>query len=114
MLDRSRTLICVERAIAQHRRPDHVCARRRSDAVLPDPAALAAARLRSRRVRVIDMTSLFCDRSRCSPVIGGALVYKDTTHLTSVFAGTLGPFLLHRIDAASAGWHQPSGRARLA
>jgi SGNH domain (fused to AT3 domains)/Acyltransferase family len=113
MLDRSRTLICVEHAIAQHRRPGRACARPRSEAVLTDPAALAAARLRSPRVQLIDMTSLFCDRRWCPPVIGGALVYKDMTHLTSVYATTLGRFLLPIVDRLAAAWQPRKGRPRL-
>jgi hypothetical protein len=75
-----------------------------------DPAALAAARLRSPRVQLIDITSLFCDRRWCPPVIGGALVYKDMTHLTSVYATTLGRFLLRKVDKLAAAW-QPHKRA---
>ena len=48
---------------------------------------------------VFDMTKFFCDRHRCFPVIGGALVHKDTDHLTTTYSQTLGPFLLKRIDA---------------
>jgi hypothetical protein len=47
-----------------------------------------------RRVRLIDLTRLFCDRARCFPVIGGAYVYRDFNHLNRVFAATLGPYLL--------------------
>jgi hypothetical protein len=31
-------------------------------------------------------------------VIGGALVRKDNTHLTSTFATTLGPYLLRAVS----------------
>jgi hypothetical protein len=60
--------------------------------------------MRSRRVQSIDMTSFFCDNRRCYPVIGGALVYKNIDHLTDVYAATLGPFLLRRIEHLIAGW----------
>jgi hypothetical protein len=47
---------------------------------------------------VVDLTPLMCSRRRCFPVVGGALVHKDTTHLTEVFAATLGPFLLRAVS----------------
>jgi hypothetical protein len=62
-----------------------------------DPAVAAARRLRSSRLRVADLTHYFCSTRRCWPVIGGALVYKDLTHITAVFAATLGPFLLRKL-----------------
>jgi hypothetical protein len=38
-----------------------------------------------------------CDARACFPVIGGALVYKDSTHVTSVHGRTLGPYLLRAL-----------------
>jgi len=89
---------CVRQAQAKRRNAGHVCAVERSDALLPDPAVVAARRLRSPRVRVIDMTRFLCSAKRCFPVIGGALVYKDDQHMTDVFATTLGPFLRRAVD----------------
>jgi hypothetical protein len=82
---RADTNACVARAMA------------RREALSQDSAAVAASRLKSPRVRVIDLTRFFCDRSRCYPVIGGALVYKDQNHMTETFAKSLGPFLLRAI-----------------
>jgi hypothetical protein len=67
------------------RRPAH----ERADAGLRDA--------RPRRVDLIDLTHFMCSRTRCFPVVGGALVHKDVTHLTRVFARTLGPYLLRRL-----------------
>ena len=33
-------------------------------------------------------------------MIGGVLVYKDTTHLTGLYARTLGPYLARAVRAA--------------
>jgi hypothetical protein len=49
-------------------------------------------------VHLIDLNSHICSRRMCFPVVGGVLVHKDTTHLTSLFAGTLGPFLLKHVS----------------
>jgi hypothetical protein len=89
---------CVEGAQRRHQPPGPRCALPRKRALLVDPAVEAAQRLGSSRVRVIDMTHYLCGDARCDPVIGGALVYKDETHLTRVYARTLGPYLQRRVD----------------
>ena len=49
-------------------------------------------------MQVLDLTPHMCSTKLCYPVVGGVLVYKDKTHFTPLFAGTLGPFLLQRIS----------------
>ena len=93
MLTGGRTLACVERAVARRRAPGRACARPRGRALAPDPAFEAARRLPSGRVRPVDLTRRFCDRRLCYPVIGGALVYKDVSHITAVYGTTLGRYL---------------------
>jgi hypothetical protein len=89
---------CVRRTFA-HRQPSAaLCARARRKALHPDPAVAAARRTRSLRVHVIDMTPFFCDRTHCYPVVGGALVHKDTNHITAIFAKTLGRFMMRMVD----------------
>jgi hypothetical protein len=90
---------CVARAMARRRDTGRVCAVARRGAIDPDPAAVAARRTRFRRVDVVDMTDFFCGARRCYPVIGGALVYKDSNHLTRVFVATLGPMLERRLTS---------------
>jgi hypothetical protein len=89
----STTAACVSRAIARRRSPALRCARSRDHALAPDASALAARRVRSQRVRLVDLTSFMCDRENCFPVVGGALVIKDIGHLTRTFSATLGPYL---------------------
>jgi hypothetical protein len=98
------TLTCVQRAIAKRQDAGLVCALPRSRAVLPDPEVLAAHRLRSRRVQVINLTQFFCDTRLCYPVVGGALVFRDAGHITRTFATTLGPFLVEGIGRLSRSW----------
>ena len=95
---------CVQRALAHGRRPGPACARPRRLAMDRDPLVAAAARMPASRVRMIDMTRYFCGRSSCDPVVGGALVLRDQTHLTAVFSSTLGPFLLRKVDQLWASW----------
>jgi hypothetical protein len=92
-------LQCVRRAQASHRDAGRACAVPRGATLGSDAAVVAALRLRSRRVGVVDMSPFLCSRRRCFPVVGGALVYKDDQHLTDTFATTLGPYLLRAFDA---------------
>lgn len=93
------TPTCVEQALSEHRGAAAACDAPRSAALPPDPA-VAAARAETARVRSIDLSHYFCDERRCAPVIGGALVYKDVeSHLTDVYAASLGPFLRREVDA---------------
>ena len=47
--------------------------------------------------RLIDMNDFFCIKDRCPLVRGNVLVYRDSHHLTGMFAETLGPYLAARI-----------------
>ncbi len=98
---RDDTLGCVDAALARHRRADLRCALARDGSLLPDAAAEAATGLRADRGRVIDLSRTFCDDARCYPVIGGALVFKDKSHLTTTFSRTLGPLLVRGYRALS-------------
>jgi hypothetical protein len=91
------TLDCITRAMDRHQRAGERCAFPRAPAVPPDPAATAARRIHDPRVKLVDLNHSICDRRRCYPVVGGVLVYKDLSHLTPLFATTLGPFLDRRV-----------------
>lgn len=92
------TPTCVENAMRARRPPGNACAIKRSKALRRDAAATAARRPGTARVHVIDLTAAMCSSRLCFPVVGGVLVHKDKTHLTSLFAGTLGPLLQGRVD----------------
>jgi hypothetical protein len=91
------TLACVSRSRAQQRPAGRRCAVPRTTARPPDPAAAAAVHLGSPRFQLADLTRFFCGERECYPVVGGVLVYKDITHITPVFAKTLGPYLLREV-----------------
>ena len=69
-------------------------------AIERDLAAVADARMRSAGVTAIDLNRFFCDGHRCYPVIGGALVYKDTTHVLEPFMRSLTPYVERELDGA--------------
>ena len=60
----------------------------------------AEAALHVPRAHLVDVTSLYCTATVCSPVIGHVLVYKDHTHLTATFAATLSPYIERQVVAA--------------
>jgi hypothetical protein len=87
------TFDCVTRAMQAHQPLNDACTLARSDVLPPDPGVDAAQQLGAPRFQVIDLSDFFCDLERCFPVIGGALVYKDISHMTTVFGTSLGPYL---------------------
>ncbi len=89
------TLECVEEAMRDRRRAGRACALPRSQALRADPAAIAAES--EPRAVVVDLTRFFCDARRCLAVVGGALVHRDVSHMTTTFATTLGPYLLRAL-----------------
>lgn len=100
---RSATMDCVQTALDHHRDAGQACAQPRARALQRDPEAVAAAHWGGRdgvRAHLIDVTRHICDASRCFPVVGGALVFKDIHHLTSVFAESLGPYVERQVTAA--------------
>jgi hypothetical protein len=98
------TFECIRRALARRARPGLACARPRAVALPPDPAVLAAQHLRARRIQVADLTPFMCGHRLCYPVVGGVLVVHDPTHMTRLFATTLGPYLLRRVDELARSW----------
>jgi SGNH domain-containing protein len=88
---------CVRRALRAGRPPAGACKVSRRLARPPDAEADAAP-LAPRHPPVIDLTSYFCDRRWCYPVVGGVLVHKDGDHMSALFARTLGPFLARDVD----------------
>ncbi|MFZ4895667.1 acyltransferase family protein [Plantibacter sp. Mn2098] len=102
------TLACVRDAA----HPAADCARARRAALEDDPqfdAALRATKatavapgkpvIGTDRVTPLDLSDLFCAAATCAPVVGGVLVYRDSHHLTWVYAATTAPTLANRLDA---------------
>ena len=90
------TLDCVARSVKARQPPGERCALPRDSVLAPDPAVDAVTQLAAPRYQAIDMTDFFCDETQCYPVIGGVLVYKDISHMTRVFARSMGPYLEYR------------------
>jgi hypothetical protein len=88
---------CIDAARKAKQSPGIACARKRGTSLPPDPPSTAARRMHSKRIHVIDLSRYFCDAARCYPVIGGVLVYKDLTHITAAYGGTLAPYLKREV-----------------
>jgi hypothetical protein len=59
--------------------------------------ALRAAAEKVPAADVLDMTDIFCNDRVCPPVIGGALVYRQGSHITNTYALTAVPVLTDRL-----------------
>jgi len=94
---------CIYAAMGDRIPPGPACARKRSTSLPKDPPSTAARRMSSKRIHVIDLSHYFCDATRCPPVIGGVLVYKDLTHITSEYGKTLAPYLEREIRRLKLG-----------
>jgi len=75
------------------------CSASVGDGILDDPLLEAAESADDPRISIIDPTIYMCDDTTCPVVIGGVLVYRDSHHISVLFAETLAPLLLKQMDA---------------
>jgi peptidoglycan/LPS O-acetylase OafA/YrhL len=66
-------------------------------------------------VSTLDMTDMFCASDRCPPMLNGIVVYRDTNHVSALFAASMAPALAERLahimasqNAISLGMHNTS------
>lgn len=84
--------------VALHADDPRECAVDRARAQPVDPLADAARASSNRRVRLIDLTDLFCTDQQCFAVVGGVSVYFDRDHLNKEYAELLAPMVLDRMS----------------
>ena len=96
--DLASTFDCVRVAIRAHVDAGRACRVKRDAAIDPD-AEVTAARDTDRSTHVLTVNSTMCDARYCYPVVGGVLVHKDRGHLGQLFARTLGPILVRKVQA---------------
>lgn len=87
-----RSLKSIPDCVGTHPDDFSRCDGTRSRWVVPDALVDAAKSLGNPRVRVADLTDLFCS-TVCRPVIGRAMVYFDASHITATYSRTLAPYL---------------------
>jgi peptidoglycan/LPS O-acetylase OafA/YrhL len=75
------------------------CSTPRATAIAINPPNVLAVKSMAGRVPLIDMNSLICGTTTCSPVVGNVVVYRDSHHLTSTYSRTLVPYLKQKLLA---------------
>ena len=70
------------------------CAPTRAKSFALAGTTITAAAKGQEGVRLVDLGDFICPDSRCAPVIGRVLVYRDTDHLTATYARTLADRML--------------------
>ncbi|OEI67641.1 acyltransferase family protein [Curtobacterium sp. ER1/6] len=86
-------------------RTDTSCDQPRSEALArTDSSAEAVQQFTAAggRAELIDLTPYYCTRTSCPAVIGGVLVYRDTSHITATWATSLTPYLEEDLQQALA------------
>ncbi|MDQ4212651.1 acyltransferase family protein [Microbacterium capsulatum] len=71
-------------------RPQSSCDGARSD-LLTEKDPLREAAAGQKDVTLLDFTDVYCDKTICRTVVGGANIYRDQDHLTVTFVNTLAP-----------------------
>ncbi|MFG6476550.1 acyltransferase family protein [Microbacterium sp. P06] len=77
------------------------CAGQRSDVLVANDPLRAAAEA-TEGITILDFTDVYCDETVCSPVVGGANIYRDQDHLTVTFANSLAPQITTALRDAMA------------
>ncbi|MET0976615.1 MAG: acyltransferase family protein [Leifsonia sp.] len=88
---------CVERLVDRSDDVDGACALPRAVALEAFDGSVEAAE-RTPGSHVIDMTNLYCTDDECPSIIGHVLVYRDETHVTATWAGTLAPYVAEELE----------------
>lgn len=68
------------------------CDGKSEDWVKPDPMVAAATGLGG-RIETLELTDFFCRNGVCPAVIGGVVVYFDSSHVTATYAKSMAPAL---------------------
>ena len=93
-------LACVSRMTGP---TDGSCDNPRSEALAQTDSsreAVTAFTAAGGRATSIDLTDYYCTDTVCPAIIGGVLVYRDTSHVTNTWAKSLAPYLGERMVAA--------------
>jgi peptidoglycan/LPS O-acetylase OafA/YrhL len=80
--------------LSAHLDDPSACVRDRKSAVaLPGRRELVEDTARAAGARIIDPVPWFCTATKCPPVIGNILVYRDQHHVTTAYSRLLAPLL---------------------
>lgn len=76
-----------------------LCSRPRS-AALTETLVLKQLNAAGGAARFIDMSDYFCTRDTCPAVVGNILIYKDKSHISTVYMKSLSGYLAQEIERA--------------
>lgn len=75
--------------------PDRDCGIAREGSLLPVNPAIGP--YEGLDITLLDVTEGICDGERCPGVVGNVLVYRDSSHLTNVYAAKLAPEIMRQM-----------------
>lgn len=87
----------VPNCLASHPDDRLACATDASE-LRDDASEDAAISMDDPLVHVIDLTDQFCDSTRCYPVVGDLIVYRDYSHLSAEYSEALAPYIAEQVD----------------
>ncbi len=68
--------------------------------------AVQAFRAVGGRAAMVDLSDRYCSDTSCPAVVGGVLVYRDSTHITATWASTLEPYLAQALQRRLAAFER--------
>ncbi|KUI39169.1 hypothetical protein AU194_14120 [Mycobacterium sp. GA-2829] len=89
----------VPDCVAEHQDRLTACARPRDEALAKRDQSQPAAVEAVPGVQMVDLTDWICPGPQCAPVIGGALVFRDNTHMTATYSRSLAAQLAKRFPS---------------
>jgi peptidoglycan/LPS O-acetylase OafA/YrhL len=92
-------MLDVPECVDEHGPDDRRCGRDRAEMFPGERAEVETRADLPGNVDFADLTDLLCDDVHCPAVVGNVLVYRDNSHLTTVYAETLAPYLAERMPA---------------
>jgi hypothetical protein len=85
--------------LSAHLDKPSACVRDRKSAVaLPERRKLVEDTARAGGARIVDPVPWFCTATKCPPVIGNILVYRDQHHVTTAYSRLLAPLLAEALQ----------------
>jgi peptidoglycan/LPS O-acetylase OafA/YrhL len=89
----------VPECLAQHPRSITTCAQSTKRAADSDRRSMMARAVTKAGATVVDPMPWFCSLKTCPVVVGNILVYKDDSHVSTIYARLLAPILSERLKS---------------
>jgi hypothetical protein len=100
--DNPRPPFYVPDCVAQHMKDLRRCAFAKQPATSNSTQVRETVAAADPGVTTIDATPEYCPRSLCPAVIGDALVYRNSGHVTDTYTTTMVPWIVKHLPSLSA------------